>query len=339
MISIFLIIEKIESIGINISYRSSAKCEYRGGLGGFFPLMDRYSFSTPLWEDIDFENVIERIMRYNTRELILNGGNLFTAGALSDQLVHAICSCTRLVTLELDITHIPQEHQLLLSRYIRNSGIKKLTLTNITEHCRDIVIDSMTDNNNLYSLQLIDCYYLNNLLDEIAAYLPHCAIQELKLTCPYSGVVSNAAEKFSDIQNTKLRIFDFGYSHFSGRREYMEKILENNMHIVDIGILYNSEMLRRNKKIAQTARDHIAVSHQNIIDLYTPGNPRYITSHKHVLQIIADKVLDSRDDNIWTELAYSRIESRGQFWKYLFGAFVILLGVILPLLLVLKINF
>lgn len=278
--------------------------------------MDRCSFSSPLWEDSDFESVIERIMRYNTRELILNGGNLFTAGELSDRLVHAICSCTRLVTLELDITHIPQEHQLLLSRFIRNSGIKKLTLTNITESARDIVIDSMTDNNNLYSLQLIDCYYLNNLIEEIVAYLPYCDIQELKLRDTFQDVRYYVKEKFSNMQNTNLRVLDFGQIRGYNRpcrSDLCDKILENNMHIVYIGDGYASKMLRRNKKIAQMARDHIEAAHQTIISLYRPGNPCYITSHKHVLQIIADKVLDSRDDNIWTALAHSKIEKRTLF--------------------------
>lgn len=269
-----------------------------------------YGRSGSYWFYADYKYVIGEITNSTRQTLCLFGLNIFSTYDLTDQLVEAICSCTRLTKLTLEIFHMSEDHQKILAKFIRESRIWDLTLIGVTEDSHDIVIGSMANNTNLCLLKLFECYHLSDLLFEIANNMHISKLEELTMSCTYSYVLPGIDMAFKDIKNTNLRklcIINAKGDNINYDPSHIEQILENNMNIIDIGPGYYSEMLQRNKNISNMAYKNMLTAFNYVFELHKPGgNPWRITSHRPILEIIAYKLLDDGEIQ-WIPAAYNQL--------------------------------
>lgn len=257
-------------------------------------------------QDGDILEIIERINVGGFNHLELVRFNLFTRDTY-DLLLSAICrgSFTRLT---LNVSGITVDQQLLLSQFIYNSSIYYVCFVSISDAQLPLIKDIILSP-NLRVLELKLCNEIPIIFDTITTQLSKSSLVKLDIT-GYNIDSLNNLNKFSEIKNTKLQILKIGWiCDLHGLSPMIERILQNNIRLVNI-CCYKSPTLEYNRKINHNASVSAERAHNYIVKLYKPGHTANITSHKHILSIIANKVAKTADDDAWIDLAvkkYSQI--------------------------------
>lgn len=252
-------------------------------------------------QERNYEEIIEIINVGGFNHLELLSFSLFTNGDTSDLLMSAICR-GNFTKLTLNVCGMTFTQQMLLAQFIYNSSIDYVCFGHISD-TQHTLIKGIILSPNLRVLKLNLCDGIPAIFDTITTQLSKSPLVELEIT-GFNIHNLNDTNKLIEIKNAKLRILSIKWMFDMQYLTLAEQIFKNNIRLVYFNGMESPA--EYNRKIAHNASVSVGRACNCIVRLYKPGHSASITSHKHILSIIANKVRGTVDDDKWIDLAVKK---------------------------------